>query len=249
MSTPSVEMKPTGQVMQEVFLSPRVLDGRAFDHFSESLRALIEQAATQTAALAEAAVRAEQAQERLAQRAAAIETRVEAAQTSIQLVAAQSEEMRRSMGAVEEAGLRLRTLELATSRGIEDAQKRLTQLESITGARLTEAIADVTAQVDQLEARLNAAEARIRQLSTDGPVAMLRAVCERAERLLATSKAGNQPTLGDIVTRGERLLGWVKQASTDLAQLQDQSQMVRTMLGESVLAAADAVDRLEERRQ
>lgn len=244
MVTPSVELKPPGQVMQEVFLSPKVLDREAFETFSGALRVLIERAAEQTAALAVAATQAERAQARLAEQQQALEARSAALQTSMQLVAAQAEEAKRFMNAVEEAGLRLRTIELATNRGIDDARRRLAEVEASTGARLREAVEDAGEQVTRIEQRLAQAEARLKQLSAEGPVQLLRALCERAESLVAPGSA-DQTSLASLVSRGERVAGWVRAALTDLDQLRQQSEEARRLVAGSILQLAEVADAVE----
>ncbi len=241
MSTPSVEIKPPA--MQEMFLSPRVLDREAFEVFSSALRTLIETAAQQTADLAIAATHAENAQKRLAQQAQEIEAKIAGAQTSLQLVAAQSDDARRLMGSVEDAGLRLRTIAMATDRGIDEARVRLAHVQQAAGERLRETIDDATGKVLELEARLAQAEARLSALSADGPVSMLRAVCERAERLLHTNDPTQAPGLAELVRRAESMGDQVRASMTDLAQLRELAEGARRELAQAVLDAADKADR------
>lgn len=243
-----VEVKPaapTPAPTQELFLSPRVLDRKAFDVFADSMRELIEQAANETAKLALAAGKAEAAQQKLAEESARLEARTAAAQANAQLVHAQAEDAKRLMHTIEESALRLRTLEMATSRGIDDARRRVEELHRIAESRLIETIDAATERIRDLEQRVTDAEARARALTTSGPVGLLGALCARAETLTASTPDATGPGLADLVARAERTKTWTKDAMGDLAALREQCMHVREMVGDTILQLCDAADRAQ----
>lgn len=243
-----VEVKPSAEGQtQELFLSPRVLDRRAFDVFADSMRELIERAADETAKLALAAGKADAAQQTLAQEGARLEARHAAALASAQLVHAQAEDAKRLIHGVEESALRLRTLEMATARGVEEARKRLDELTRTAEARLAQLVDAATERLDELERRASEAHARAEAMASVGAVGLLGSLCARAETLTASTPEAMGPGLADLVARAERTRAWTKDAMSDLDQLREQCMHVRQMVGDTILQLCDAADRSADR--
>lgn len=118
--------------VQDVFLSPRVIDREAFNDYSGTLRRLIEEAAHQTEALKAAAAEAAQAQTALRETAARHQGR--------------ADNVTRALAAIDQRLAetdRLAQVAEQTRRGIQAAS--------------TEAQAALTARTDELAARLDAA--------------------------------------------------------------------------------------------
>lgn len=126
------DQRPKADVIQEVFLSPRVIDREAFNDYSGSLRRLIEEAAHQAEALKAAAAEANQAQTALRETAARHQGR--------------QENVTRALAAIDQRlaeADRLAQLAEQTRRGIESAS--------------TEAQTGLSARTEELAARLDAA--------------------------------------------------------------------------------------------
>ena len=129
------DQRPRADVIQEVFLSPRVIDREAFNDYSGSLRRLIEEAAHQAEALKAAAAEATQAQISLRETAARHQGRQEAVTRALASIDQRLAEAERLAQAAEQ-----------TRRGIEtaseDAQAALTiRCEELAGKLDTAAVA------------------------------------------------------------------------------------------------------------
>lgn len=167
----SLESGPA-EVIQEVFLSPRVVDREAFNDFSGSLRKLIEEAAEQRAALREAAAGATTAQQALKDAAGKNQPKLEAAIRALQLLDQRAGDAERALSAALEASAGLQAardeiLDLARQKGDELAE-RIGSLVSAGEARLTTVLeraeATARARFDELESRARAAEERLAKL-------------------------------------------------------------------------------------
>lgn len=187
-----------------VFLSPRVVDRRAYGELAEDLRDLVRQASGERAAITGMLDQAGKTNQELRQRE-------QSQQGNIELTA-------RALKTMDERAARIeRLLSQAT-----EQSKVFEKLESQAGtlidtkiqtleARLEAVTAGATAQAEALEERVRRAsrelEQRIEAIRRDatsiaGPAQeALERACDRAAKM-AGSGAGS---LGDLVTRGERI--------------------------------------------
>lgn len=210
MTRQTLEPKPLRETIDQVFLSPRVLDQAAFEEFTGIIRQLIEQAAVDTKSLQLAASQAESIYKRLAEVAPLIESRLTGAGEAIRSLDAKAGEIRASLNKVAECALRA---ENAQSRIDQIAREREGQLES-----------SLAAAVQSGKTSLEAIKANVEERGREIGESALRAIEAAADRLAdlearATAKliaateiadksvAAVEARLNDIAVRVANLAG------------------------------------------
>jgi hypothetical protein len=133
MNRQTLEPKPIRETIDQVFLSPRVLDKAAFEEFTGIIKQLIERAAEDTRSLQLAAAQAESVHKRLAEVAPLIEARLTGASEAIRALDAKASEIRASLNKAAECALRA---ENAQARIDQIARERESQLESSLAAAI-----------------------------------------------------------------------------------------------------------------
>ncbi len=171
-----------------VFLSPRVVDRRAFNELSQELRVLVEQAGAERravhAALAELTTAARTLQEREAAQHANLALIAKA-------VKAADERMAKAQGLVDEAHRAASAVDTLDAKADRLIESKLTALE----ARVDAAQAAAAARVEALEERVRTTSRELEQ--------RLDAIRRDADGLLGPS----QSALADCLSRAESLLG------------------------------------------
>jgi hypothetical protein len=210
MTRQTLEPKPVRDTIDQVFLSPRVLDKAAFEEFTGIIRQLIERAAEDTKSLQFAAMQAEAIHRRLAEAAPLIESRLTGAGEAIRSLDAKATEIRMSLNKVAECALRAET---AQARIDQVAREREGQLESSLAAAVQSgkiALDSIKAGVEERgreigESALRAIEAaadRLADLEARASAKLI-AITEIAEK----SVAATESRLNDIAARVANLAG------------------------------------------
>lgn len=240
--------------LQPVFVSPRVIDQRAFDDLSSRLRALIEQAMERQQDLRGALERASSA-------AATIKAGEIAQQTSMDVAA-------RAIARVEERVLDAeRILEKATgvNSAVEDFDRRSLVIIEDKLAVLTErmeqaerASAERAAVVQRgLSEATAALQQRVAGLQVDAQeilapnLAVLDAACARAAELVGRVVGSDDilpGSLADLVIRGESVRSAASAAEERLVVLRQQASSAATDLDAGVARANTAADELDKHR-
>ncbi len=187
-----------------VFLSPRVVDRRAYGELAEDLRDLVRQASSERAALTGMLDQAGKATQDLRQREQAQQGNIELTARALKTMDDRSARIERLLTQATEQSKVFEKLESHAATLIDS---KIETLES----RLQAVTAGATSQAETLEERVRRAsrelEQRIEAIRRDaqsiaGPAQeALERACDRAVKM-AGSGAGS---LGDLIARGERV--------------------------------------------
>ena len=187
-----------------VFLSPRVVDRRAYGELAEDLRDLVRQASSERAAITGMLDQAGKATQDLRQREQAQQGNIELTARALKTMDDRSARIERLLTQATEQSKVFEKLESHAATLIDS---KIETLES----RLLAVTAGATSQAEALEERVRRAsrelEQRIEAIRRDaqsiaGPAQeALERACDRATKM-ASSGAGS---LGDLVARGERV--------------------------------------------
>ncbi len=187
-----------------VFLSPRVVDRRAYGELAEDLRDLVRQASSERAAITGMLDQAGKATQELRQREQAQQGNIELTARALKTMDDRSARIERLLIQATEQSKVFEKLESQAATLID------TKIETLE-SRLQAVTAGATAQAEALEERVRRAsrelEQRIEAIRRDatsiaGPAQeALERACERAAKMAGTGSG----SLGDLVTRGERV--------------------------------------------
>ncbi len=191
-------------VVSGVFLSPRVVDRRAYGELADELRDLVRHAASERSAITGALDQAHKATQEFRQREQSQQGNIDLAARALRTM---DERSARIEELLTQAAEQSRVFEKLEARAGNLIDSKIQILES----RLEAVTAGATAQAEALEERVRRAsrelEQRIEAIRRDaqsiaGPAQdALNKACDRAGTLAGTG-AGS---LGDLVARGERL--------------------------------------------
>ncbi len=120
MTRQTLETKPSRDILDQVFLSPRVLDKAAFEEFAAIMKQLIERAAQDTKNLQTAAAQAEQVHKRLAEVAPLFEARLTGAGEVIRSLDTRTAEVRAALGKAAESAITAQTAKAEVEQLIRD---------------------------------------------------------------------------------------------------------------------------------
>lgn len=200
-------------IIQEVFLSPRVIDREAFGEYAVALRQLIQEAEVGSAALRTAAVEAQQAQNGLREAAAKHQPRLESAGRTLASIDARLTDAERLSTLASTAQTELLTLrnELARFAGEKIAEARA-QAEGIIRQAQEQAQALRLQTQAEMQGMLDTRRVEVERLvfqagEAEGRLASFR---EQADRVV-----------------GEKVAEVQRRADAVLAQGQAQSQLTR----------------------
>lgn len=222
MKSQTFEPKPVRDVIDQVFLSPRVLDKAAFDEFSSIVKQLIERASEATRSLQSAAAQAEAVHKRLAESAPVIESRLTGAGAAITTLDARTSEVRAALNKAAECALRAETAQAAIEQRTTDT---LSQVET--------RIASITRNGhDALENARAAVEVRAR---------------ETAETALRAIEAAGQRLEDLEVQSAARVTALVEKTAQSIQELEDRLNQITgriaTLTGAGLGAVASLCDR------
>jgi ABC-type transporter Mla subunit MlaD len=208
-STPAKQSESTmsGEaevVVNGVFLSPRVVDRRAYSELSEELRDLVRHAASERSAITSVLDQAGKATQEFRQREQSQQGNIELTARALKSMDERSARIEQLLAQATEQARVFEKLEAQAGSLIDSKIQILeSRLQAVTGG--------AAAQAEALEERVRRAsrelEQRIEAIRRDaqsiaGPAQeALNKACERAG-MLAGSGAGS---LGDLVARGERV--------------------------------------------
>lgn len=224
-------------VIQEVFLSPRVVDKEAFNDFAASLRRLIEEAAGQAQTLRSASADASAAREALRESAARNGPKVEAATRALAMLEQRAGDAERMLAAAKDAAAGLESLradvdaaararEAEFEQRLADAARRFEQRALDAEAQAEARLADMLARV---EGRLAEAEARSARAGADAAAAVREASRGVEERL-----AGIDGRAAKAVGEAEARLGRaVVAAQSTAAALERSGAAAQAILGDA----------------
>lgn len=210
MDRQTLETKPSRDILDQVFLSPRVLDKTAFEEFASIMKQLIERAAQDTRSLQSAAAQAELVQKRLAEIAPLIESRLTGAGEAIRSLDTRTAEVRAALGKAAESAVTAQTAKAEIEQLIRDCpaqfEARLAAAAQ-SGATALEAVKnkiEFTAQ-ELGEAALRAmegADARLKDVESLS-AARIGAMADQAERVIL----GLEARLNEVSQRITMLAG------------------------------------------
>ncbi len=250
-STPPTSGASSSATVNEIFLSPRVVDKRAFAEFSEALRALIERAAETSEQLRVAADGAELLRDGAREATAATQLKLDLAARTLADIDERAEQTRTMLDGAAAAAGKLDSVRQQTDRLVDERvakmQARMQELEQAAEARLArfdKAIAGALARADE---RIDSLTAAVNSSLTPAMEA-LGHMCGRAEALLGTHDRGADPSSGADSLAG--LVGRAERAGEQAALAMGQLDAVRLradeamrILGESLGASAPLVDK------
>lgn len=222
MKSQTFEPKPVRDVIDQVFLSPRVLDKAAFDEFASIVKQLIEHASEATRSLQTSAAQAEAVHKRLAESAPVIESRLTGAGAAITTLDARTAEVRAALNKAAECAIRAETAQAATEQRTSEI---MSQLES--------RIAGITKNGhDAMENARAAVEFRARE-TAETALRAIEAAGHRLEDLEAQSAA--------------RLTALVERTAQSIQELEDRLNQltgrIATLTGAGLSAVASLCDR------
>ncbi len=222
MNRQTLEPKPARDVIDQVFLSPRVLDKAAFEEFSSIVKHLIERASEATKALQLSAAQAENVHKRLAESAPIIESRLTGAGAAISTLDARTTEVRAALNKAAECALRA-----------ENAQAQAERVATEGAAKVEASITAATQNgQNTLENTRASVEVRAREIA-ETALRAIEAAGQRLEDLEAQSAA--------------RLTEVVEQASKSIRDLEERLHQITgriaTLTGVGLGGIASLCDR------
>lgn len=234
-------------VVSEIFLSPRVVDRRAFSELSAELREIVERAAIERAAMVAALDQAGTSLQELRSREQSQQMNLELALRALKTIEEKSGKVEDLLGRAAETSKLFEALDAQADALMNG---KLASME----ARLDALSAGATAKAEALEERIRRAgkelEQRVEAIRRDAqqiaaPVQDgLLALCERAT-VLASTQPG-RGGLGELITRGEQLRHDAERAVRELDAAHERSQIARgtteTWIGETQ-ARLDAISK------
>lgn len=212
----------SGDVIQEIFLSPRVVDREAFNDFSASLRRLIEQASSQAEALKVASESAISAQNAIRELTGKNHPKIEAAARALAMLDSRAQEADRLVGAARDAAASLELLRRNTQTAVHQHQSELT---------------------GRLEAALKSAEERIAELERKAQgagLAQLDAMESRLAALIAQSDAAAQRLAEQASANQARMTAAAQDVLREAADAHAKSDHLRAELS-VMLSRAEAM--------
>ncbi len=202
-------------VLQEVFLSPRVVDREAFNDFSQSLRALMTEAQGQARSLRVACEEAAAAQASIGELAGRHQARFETAARVLATLDERSTQAERLLGASRDAAS---TLDAMRS----DAERMSAEHSRTLRARLDEALVAAEVRMAEFERASQARAAAFERSLAERIDAGLRRMDEHAAAAAGALTAREHELrdlmgrLDDLAAETEALLGHAASGPTDL---------------------------------
>lgn len=245
----SDSMAPRG--VQDIFLSPRVVDRQAFNDFSRSLRELIDQAAAGSESLRRSALEAEQARTSLRETIASQQVKLE---QSTKLLAQADQKAQQTRKLIEEAGDPAATIEAMRVRLDHLVEEKLAKLIQHVEEGVRDAEGHMVSVGERLAPLMREADRRITSLNGQldaqlaPSIAGLQRLCERADTIIG--KAGPDGMtdgtevggLNNLVIRAERTKDEAALAFRQLDSVREQADQARRILGEALHAAMPLID-------
>ncbi len=236
-------------VVNEVFLSPRVVDRRAFAELAGELREVVERAAIERAAMIAALDQAGRSLQDLRSREQTQQVNLELALRALKTI---DEKSQSAEALIARAGDTAKLIEAIDARADGLVAAKVSAIE----ARLDTLTAAATAKAEALEERIRRAgrelEQRVEAIRRDAqqiaaPVQDgLLALCERAA-LLASAQPGHGG-LGELIARGEQLRLDTDRTIRELDKVHDGSQSMRAEIDQWLAGASAHMDQLAQRR-
>jgi hypothetical protein len=239
--------------LQPVFVSPRVVDQRAFDDLSGRLRLLIDQAVDRQQELRASLERAAATAEGFKAAELSQQTSLEVAGRAVVRVEERVREAERLLD---------RTAQIAEA--TDEFSRRADEIIAQKLAAFDEAVA---LKLAELERRSSAVEARLAEASATlerkldavrddadniltPNIAVLNAACDRAARVLGRSETGEltPDSLADVVSRAEAVQKSTAGAASDLREIADRAEKTRVTMGDWINTMTDLVDKLDKER-
>ncbi len=224
MNPQTLETKPSRDVLDQVFLSPRVLDKTAFEEFAGVMKQLIERATDDTKKLETAAAHAETVQKKLAETAPLIEARLTGAGEVIRSLDTRTAEVRAALGKAAESAVTAQTAKAEIEQLIRDCPA---QFE----ARLT-------AATEQSLTTLQSVKARVEGAAQELGESALRAM-EVADVRLKDVESLSAARIGAMADQAERVILGLE------ARLEEVSQRITTLAGAGLSGIQTLCDRAE----
>lgn len=224
MNPQTLETKPSRDVLDQVFLSPRVLDKTAFEEFAGVMKQLIERATQDTKKLETAAAHAETVQQKLAETAPLIEARLTGAGEVIRSLDTRTAEVRAALGKAAESAITAQTAKAEIEQLIRDCPA---QFE----ARLT-------AATEQSLTTLQSVKARVEGAAQELGESALRAM-EVADVRLKDVESLSAARIGAMADQSERVIQGLE------SRLNEVSQRITTLAGAGLSGIQTLCDRAE----
>lgn len=237
-------------VIQEVFLSPRVIDREAFNDYSGSLRKLIEEAAAQTDRLKAAAAEAQGAQQALRETAARNQGRLEAATKALAVIEQKTAEADRLMQSAKEADRNAQNRLAELNGKIEQMQRQAEENVRRLEKRATDSVQGFMTNAERVLAQ---SEAGLKELKTQaaspaGPDATVDARAAEASvmelrRLIGEAERQREAATSALVAVSQAAES-AEARTRQLRSLHEQSEMAKTGLMDAIGNAAARIDDL-----
>lgn len=245
----------TDVVVNGVFLSPRVIDRRAYSELAGELRELVEKSAAERNTLIAALDQAGRTAQDFQKRETTQNSNIELAARALK---AMDERMARVEGLLARAEEQSRLFEQLEGRAGGMIESKVQMLES----RLEAVQSAATARTEALEERIRRAsrelEQRIEAIRRDaqsiaGPAAdALSGLCQRAGAILGREPGASTPaaggSLGDVVERAEALTGEVQRVAKTLEDGSERLELSRRLAAELTVRQQEIEGRTEELR-
>jgi hypothetical protein len=260
MTRSTIDPKPFQDTVEQVFLSPRVLDRTAFEEFAAELKALIERATHDSHTLQAAAAHAEAVYSKLIQVSPNIESKAADVEKAVRSILSVRDEAFTLLGRAEACVQRISGAEAHIDAVVEERlaafgnrlQEALERAEQQISERVARALEKSHMDIAVVEARLNDSELRMRELSS--AAAGLGTVCDRAAVLLGreADNAGAAPaaaSLSQAILIAERTIAELHATGDQVASGCDAGSIVRKQLAQAILEAAALRDELNHRKE
>lgn len=239
-------------VVNDVFVSPRVIDRRAYSELSSELRELISQAANERLSLLSHLDQAGRASEDFRSREAAQAVNLDLCAKAIKRIDERAARVETVLSQASDVGKLIATIEEKTAHILES------KIQSME-ARAQAIQAAATAHTQALEERLKRAtrelEQRIEAIRRDadsivGPSAdKLHGLCDRATEIMGTQTPGHVPetSLAGLVARAEAIAARTEGAIDHMDRVRLQAEQEKAELDAWVARGHERLDEIQAR--
>jgi chromosome segregation ATPase len=255
MTAHNASRRSASEIVDQVFLSPRVVDRTAFEEFGTALRGLLEEAAGQARAVEAAAARAEQVQRRLGDHGPEVEARITGAANALTSAEAKALEAKAMLTKATDHLARAQTFEACVETFLRERlmafQAKLDEAMVVHGQRVLSINDEAERRTHELESRVGQLALRISQLSrdTEGALGELDARTRAFQRTTNSAEeacsALAQATL-DAVGTIESCLGTREALRAELAIVSERIRALQGNLSGVVREAREASARTIE---
>ncbi len=249
MPQPRTALKPAETVVDEVFLSPRVVDREAFNDFASALRTLIQNASAEGQSLRTIADQAQHVTDALQKAGIGHQSNLDLAARALATIEQRTQHAESLLERVTAAAAAFDHLQAQADELIEGRvrvfQQHLDKVQSRVEAMLTDLDAGMSRTRRDLESTIVPTLTSLGQMCAKAEALGARPVTDTP----AAGAAPPYPTLANLIAYADRVRDDAASATCQLDAVRQQAEQARTALGESVAGSVELIDHVTELKE